>query len=113
MANRRSAPPWNFLLQASKPSLESYELSRLNSAANLRREISALIDQWIEDNSQALLARWVRDCPDGAPCGALPDDPLSQQELPLVAPLGTAVADALRNPPENRSIRCVRRVSQA
>ena len=61
MATHRVAPPWDYLHDASIPSLESFELSRLNHAANIRREIGALIDQWIEDTAQALLAQWVRE----------------------------------------------------
>jgi hypothetical protein len=61
MAIRRSVPPWDYLHQASIPSLESYELSRLNHAANMRREIGALIEQWVEDMAHALLAQWVRE----------------------------------------------------
>jgi hypothetical protein len=61
MATRRIAPPWDYLHDASSPSLESFALSRLNHAANIRREIEALIDQWIEDTAQALLAQWVRE----------------------------------------------------
>jgi hypothetical protein len=61
MATRRITPPWDYLHDASNPSLESFALSRLNHAANIRREIEALIDQWIEDTAQALLAQWVRD----------------------------------------------------
>jgi hypothetical protein len=41
--------------------LQSFELSRLNNAANIRRQMAALLDQWVSDNSQALLARWVRE----------------------------------------------------
>jgi hypothetical protein len=36
-------------------------LSRLNHAANLRRQVAVILDQWVEENSQALLARWVRE----------------------------------------------------
>jgi len=61
MSSRRIEPPWDFFHDASIASLESFELSRLNNAANLRRQIIALLDQWVDDNSQALLARWVRD----------------------------------------------------
>ena len=61
MAPRKANLPWNFLEAASTASLQSYELSRLNNAANLRREIGALLDQWVDDASQALLARWMRD----------------------------------------------------
>ncbi len=52
-------PPWEFLLSASRNSLQSYELSRLAHAANLRKEIGALLDQWMEENACAMLARWL------------------------------------------------------
>ena len=61
MASRRIAPPWDFLHEASNPSLESFELSRLNHTANLRKEIAALLEQWIAEAAEALLARWVRE----------------------------------------------------
>jgi hypothetical protein len=57
----RSDPPWDFFHDASIASLQSFELSRLNNAANIRRQVGALLDQWVSDNSQALLARWVRE----------------------------------------------------
>lgn len=63
-------PPWEFLLSASRNSLQSYELSRLAHAANLRKEIGALLDQWMEENACALLARWLieqRDRPPRVP----------------------------------------------
>jgi hypothetical protein len=53
------SPPTDYLSSASRTSLESFELSRLNHAANLRREIAALIDQWIEETAEAMLARWM------------------------------------------------------
>src|SRR5277367_4058207 len=52
-------PPWEFLLTASRNSLQSYELTRLSHAANLRKEITALMDQWLEENSSAAVARWL------------------------------------------------------
>jgi hypothetical protein len=57
----KTQPPWEFLLSASRNSLQSYELSRLSHAANLRKEIGALFDQWIEENSAAMLARWLME----------------------------------------------------
>lgn len=54
-------PPWEFLLSASRNSLQSYELSRLSHAANLRKEMAALMDQWIEETSAAMLARWLME----------------------------------------------------
>jgi hypothetical protein len=55
------SPPWEFLLSASRNSLQSYELSRLSHASNLRKEIAALVDQWVEENSPAMLARWLME----------------------------------------------------
>jgi hypothetical protein len=59
MSLRRMSPPIDYLSSASRTSLESFELSRLNHAANLRREIATLIDQWIEETAEAMLARWM------------------------------------------------------
>src|SRR6202047_4412095 len=55
--NYKTQPPWEFLLSASSNSLQSYELSRLNHAANLRKEITQLLDSWLDETSSALLAR--------------------------------------------------------
>lgn len=57
MTTRSTQPPWEFLLSASKNSLQSFELSRLSHAANIRKEIAALLDQWMDDNANATLAR--------------------------------------------------------
>ena len=61
MSLNPTQPPWEFLLSASKNSLQSYELTRLSHAANLRKEIGTLLDQWLEENSSAMLARWLMD----------------------------------------------------
>jgi hypothetical protein len=57
MPLHRSGPPLEYLETASDTSLESFELSRLNHAANLRREITALMDRWLEETAGALVAR--------------------------------------------------------
>ena len=70
MNHYKTEPPWKFLVSASRNSLQSYELSRLSHAANLRKEIGALLDLWLEENSAAMLARWLmeqRDHPRQAP----------------------------------------------
>ena len=59
MSKCQTQPPWDFLLSASPFALQSYELSRLNHAANLRKEIARLLDEWIEENTCAMLARWL------------------------------------------------------
>jgi hypothetical protein len=56
-----SQASWEFLVSASRNTLQSYELSRLGHAANLRKEIVALLDQWLEENAAALLARYLID----------------------------------------------------
>jgi hypothetical protein len=84
----KTQPPWEFLLSASRTSLQSYELSRLSHAANLRKEISALLDQWMEENSAAMLARWLMEHRERE----LP----AAQELPSVSPRpedGQSVSD--------------------
>src|ERR1700680_5117285 len=89
MATRRIAPPWDYLHDASMPSLDSFELSRLNHAANLRREIAALLDQWIEETAQALLARWVREDRKLGQQPHPPPDSLPQVEPPFFEPAAT------------------------
>ena len=58
MNHYKTQPPWEFLLSASRNSLQSYELSRLG---DLRKEIGALLDLWMEENSAAMLARWLME----------------------------------------------------
>jgi hypothetical protein len=45
MARNHARPPWEFLLSASRNSLQSYELSRLAHASNLRKEAGPILDQ--------------------------------------------------------------------
>ncbi len=59
MSMRRIVPPIDYMQNASRSSLESFELARLNHAANLRREIAVLMDQWLEETAEAMLARWM------------------------------------------------------
>lgn len=61
MAITRIVPPFDYLHTASRSSLQSFELAHLNLAANLRREIAVLIDQWIEETAEAMLARCMID----------------------------------------------------
>jgi hypothetical protein len=86
MSIQKTEPPWEFLLSASLTSLQSYELSRLSHAANLRKEIGQLLDSWLDENAAAMLARWL----------------LEQREHPLPvqdAPQGSEAR--LGNPPRS------------
>jgi len=77
MTVHKTQPPWEFLLSASRNSLQSYELSRLSHAANLRKEIGQLLDSWLEENSAAMLARWL----------------MEQRERPLRVPEAQSMAE--------------------
>jgi len=86
MTISRFTPPLDYLQAASRASLQSFELTRLNHAANLRQEIAALMDQWIQETTQAILARWMLDHHK-----SLQSSPMSSTELvrTLVDPVAT------------------------
>jgi len=52
-------PPLDYLAKCSQMSLESVELSRLNLASNLRKEFHEILDEWIESEVDARLARSI------------------------------------------------------
>ena len=52
-------PPLKYLATCSQMSLESVELSRLNLAANLRKEFQEVLDEWIDSEVDAQLARSI------------------------------------------------------
>jgi len=51
------------LLSATRNTLQGYELSRLNHAANLGKEIKQLFDSYIEESYNARLARLLMEQP--------------------------------------------------
>jgi hypothetical protein len=106
MATRRITPLWNYLHEASDPSLESFELSRLNHAANLRKEIAALLDQWIEETAEAILARWVREDRKFPQPGERLDIFPQAAELPFSTPQSVSVRPRRA---DNRRLRATRR----
>jgi hypothetical protein len=98
----KTQPPWEFLLSASRNSLQSYELSRLSHASNLRKEIGALLDQWMEENSAAMLARWLmeqRERPSPAQEVATPGEPSTRSAHTAS---DNVFPDRSIPPPENR-----------
>jgi hypothetical protein len=54
-----AVPAMELLVAGSKQVLESLELSRLNHAANVRKQMLTLFDALVEDTATALLARWL------------------------------------------------------
>jgi len=53
--------PVQFLLDASSGIVGEYELSRLNQAANLRKELRSVLEQMIDEIAEARFARWMLD----------------------------------------------------
>jgi hypothetical protein len=56
---RATRPPVDYLASCSKSSLESLELSRLNVAANLRKQFHQILNDLIESEVDARLARTI------------------------------------------------------
>jgi len=48
-----------FLWDSSDNTLGEYELARLNHAANLKKELRALIEQLVEATAEADFVRWL------------------------------------------------------
>ena len=97
MSTYKTQPPWEFLLSASRNSLQSYELSRLSHAANLRKEITQLLDSWLEENSAAMLARWLmqqRERPAASEQCERPLAPVGNHEQPSACDARGKAADA-------------------
>ena len=107
MLCQKTQPPWEFLLSASRNSLQSYELSRLGHSANLRKEIGALLDQWLEENACAMLARWLieqRERPPRAPAPVAAEDLFVSSGKPAAQPASDNVfADRAAARPANHS----------
>lgn len=57
--SRGQDPPVKYLRECSDNSLRHFEVTNLEHVANLRRELSALWEEMIEESALALLARWM------------------------------------------------------
>jgi len=56
---RPAGPPVEYLRQCSSTSLRYFEMSKLEHVANLRRELTVLLDEMMEESALALFARWM------------------------------------------------------
>ncbi len=56
---RPGNPPEDYLRECSSTSLRYFEMSKLEHVANLRRELSVLLDEMMEESALALFARWM------------------------------------------------------
>lgn len=52
-------PPISYLLECSQNSLKSFLTAQLNKSANSRKELRAVLDEWVEARAMALLAEWL------------------------------------------------------
>jgi len=86
------APPLEYLVTSSQAGLENFELVRLNTIANLRKELGDLVEEWIEAETQSRLARWILEC--RRTQGSASDPHLSK----LSAPLAVEAIDENRLP---------------
>ena len=57
---RKKTAPFQYLLECSQMSLEDFELARLDRAANLRKQLRDIAEEWVEVEVEAQLAHWVR-----------------------------------------------------
>ena|ERR1700679_572829 len=67
---RDTQPPLDFFLTSSATGLQSYELSRMNHAANLRKELRQIMEEWIQAEVNARFARLVMESRTVLPCPA-------------------------------------------
>lgn len=66
---RPGEPPVDYLRECSSTSLRYFEISKLEHVANLRRELTVLLEEMTEEAALALFARWMlegRSMPPGA-----------------------------------------------
>ncbi len=67
-------PPIEFLKDCSERTLRSFEVARLNRAANLRKEGLELFEAMLEAMAEALLARWLIEHKEQLIIGPLEED---------------------------------------
>ena len=51
--------PLEYMVSSSQSALESMELGRLNQVSNLRKELREVLEEWIDCEVDARLARWI------------------------------------------------------
>jgi len=91
-------PPLEYLATCSKVALESFELSRLTEASNLRKEVQQILQGWIDTEVDARLARWILESKQAQAQGGLKKAmgqpvPLKQLDLSFLPPNGGRTSD--------------------
>jgi hypothetical protein len=96
---RVDQPPLEYLVTSSQASLEAFELARLNRCANLRKELRDVIEEWLQMEVDARLARWILECrrvqtaDPGAFAAAPENHRVGQLALSFLPELGAAHTD--------------------
>lgn len=96
MATSRVPASWLYLQNASDQTLQAFELSRLNLASCLRKQIETLVIQYLDEVAAAMLARHLygrsqqnSSCRSPHPTGAsgshLPSDPHPSPARPVTS----------------------------
>jgi hypothetical protein len=101
-AVREPEPTFDFLLNSSQTALESYELSRLNKAANLRKELRRVVEDWIDSEVNARFARLLMDLQRGRPGEPESENPSAlsaSRTSPALRRLNAQIEDARRQLP--------------
>lgn len=80
----------DLLLESSAKTLESLELTRLNHAANLRKQLVVLLDQLVREATSAEVARWFIENRDELRRTA---STFHQVEIVFPSEIGAAVGD--------------------
>jgi len=75
-------PPLESLMTFSQKCLEGFELSRLNHISILRKEFREIVEEWIEIEIEARLARWIFEARQAIGTGGIPD----QTTVPELVP---------------------------
>lgn len=104
---RDSEAPIEYLVTSSQTSLEAFELARLNRCANLRKELREVLEEWLQMEVDARLARWILECRRAQSGGS---DSLAAPRLePSVAQLALSF---LPEPANSQSEAIARRISE-
>jgi hypothetical protein len=72
-----NAPPLQYLLESSQGRLKDFMISRLAEAANRRKEIKEILEEWAESRALALLSEWLLEY--GAEIAALVVAPVEEK----------------------------------
>ena len=75
-------PPLESLLTFSQNCLEGFEHSRLNRISHLRKEIHEVVEEWIESEIDARLARWVLEGRQASEADSLSDQAARAEFFP-------------------------------